>query len=67
MLKTEAEGRGFQHLPRDPANVNTLKNHHALYLCTVLEIRSSHGLAAVDECRNWTFFVYRDIKKCLYS
>ena len=24
-LKTEAEGRGFQHLPRDLANVNALK------------------------------------------
>ena len=27
VLKTEAEGRGFQHLPRDLANVKTLKNH----------------------------------------
>ena len=27
VLKTEAEGRGFQHLPRDPANVNALKKH----------------------------------------
>ena len=27
LLKTEAEGHGFQHLPRDLANVNTLKNH----------------------------------------
>ena len=27
MLKTEAEGRGFQHLPKDLANVNALKNH----------------------------------------
>ena len=27
MLKTDAEGRGFQHLPRDLANVNALKNH----------------------------------------
>ena len=27
VLKTEAEGRGFQHLPRDPGNVNALKNH----------------------------------------
>ena len=26
MLKTEAGGRGFQHLPRDLANVNALKN-----------------------------------------
>ena len=26
-LKTEAGGRGFQHLPRDLANVNALKNH----------------------------------------
>ena len=26
VLKTEAEGRGFQHLPRDLANVNALKN-----------------------------------------
>ena len=27
VLKTEAEGRGFQHLPRDLANNNALKNH----------------------------------------
>ena len=27
VLKTEAEGCGFQHLPRDLANVNALKNH----------------------------------------
>ena len=27
VLKTEAEGRGFQHLPRDLGNVNALKNH----------------------------------------
>ena len=26
VLKTEAEGRGIQHLPRDQANVNALKN-----------------------------------------
>ena len=25
VLKAEAEGRGFQHLPRDLANVNALK------------------------------------------
>ena len=27
VLKTKAEGRGFQHLPRDLANVTALKNH----------------------------------------
>ena len=27
VLKTEAEDRGFQHLPRDLANINALKNH----------------------------------------
>ena len=27
VLKTEAEGHGFQHLPKDPANVNALKKH----------------------------------------
>ena len=27
VLKTEAEGRGFQYLPRDKANVNALENH----------------------------------------
>ena len=27
VLKTEAGGRGFQHLPRDLANINALKNH----------------------------------------
>ena len=32
VLKTEARGRGFQHFPRDLANVNTLKNHVPLLL-----------------------------------
>ena len=27
VLKTEAGGRGFQHLPRDLSNVNALKKH----------------------------------------
>ena len=27
VLKTEARGLGFQHLPRDLANVNALKTH----------------------------------------
>ena len=27
MLKTEAKGLGFQHLPRDLANVNVLENN----------------------------------------
>ena len=27
MLKTDAEGRGFQHLPRDLAHVNVLENN----------------------------------------
>ena len=27
MLTTEAEGRGFQQLPRDLANVNALENN----------------------------------------
>ena len=27
VLKSEARGLGFQHLPRDLANVNALKNH----------------------------------------
>ena len=27
VLKTEAGGCGFQHLPRDLANVNALENH----------------------------------------
>ena len=27
VLKTEAEGRGFQHLPRDLANVTVLENN----------------------------------------
>ena len=31
VLKTEAEGSGFQHLPRDLANVNALKNHVRYY------------------------------------
>ena len=27
VLKTEAEGQGFQHLPRDLANINVLENN----------------------------------------
>ena len=27
VLKTKAKGGGFQHLPRDLANINALKNH----------------------------------------
>ena len=27
VLKTVADGHGFQHLPRDLVNVNALKNH----------------------------------------
>ena len=38
MLKTEAEGRGFQHLPRDLANVNALKkNMFDCYYCIKTE------------------------------
>ena len=33
VLKTEAEGRGFQHLPRDLANVNALKTMFDRYYC----------------------------------
>ena len=32
VLKTEAGGRSFPHLPRDMANVNALKNHVRLPL-----------------------------------
>ena len=32
VLKTEAGGPGFQHLPKDLANVNALKNHVRLLL-----------------------------------
>ena len=32
VLKTEAGGRGFQHLPRDLANINALKKHDRLLL-----------------------------------
>ena len=32
VLKTAASGLGFQHLPRDLANVNVLKNHVDPYM-----------------------------------
>ena len=32
VLKTEAEGRGFQHLPRDLANVNVWKTMFDPYI-----------------------------------
>ena len=37
VLKTEAEGRGFQHLPRDLANVNALKTMFDRYYCIKTE------------------------------
>ena len=37
VLKTEAKGRGFQHLPKDLANVNALKNHVLSYYCIKTE------------------------------
>ena len=37
MLKTEAEGRGFQHLPRDLANVNALENNVCINSTTMLK------------------------------
>ena len=40
-----------------------VSTHISRQRTTVREIRSSRGLAAVDECRNWILFVYRDIKK----
>ena len=41
VLKTEAEGRGFQHLPRDLANVNALKTMFDRYYCIKTENISS--------------------------
>ena len=37
VLKTEAGGRGFQHLPRDLANAIALKNMFARYYCIKTE------------------------------
>ena len=37
VLKTEAGGRGFQHLPRDLASVNALKNHVRSLFCIKTE------------------------------
>ena len=37
VLKTEAEGRGFQHPPRDLANVNALKTMFDCYYCIKTE------------------------------
>ena len=34
VLKTEAEGRGFQHFPRDLANVSALKKPCAIAIIT---------------------------------
>ena len=41
VLKTEAEGRGFQRLPRDLANVNASKNQFDRYYCIKTENISS--------------------------
>ena len=34
-MKTEAEGRGFQHLPRDLANVNVLETMFDRCYCII--------------------------------
>ena len=33
VLNTETEGRGFQHLPRDPANAYARNNRFDRYYC----------------------------------
>ena len=37
VLKSQAEGRGFQHLRRDLANVNALKSMFDRYICIKTE------------------------------
>ena len=46
VLKTEAEGRGFQHLPRDVANVNVWKTMFDPYNESV--VVSGIGIKRVD-------------------
>ena len=43
VLKTEAEGLGFQHLPRDPANVNAWKTMFYPYIIIKYYRRNSNN------------------------
>ena len=60
VLKTEAEGRGFQHLPRDLANVNALKNHvRSLFLHKKLKI---FAIFRVISC-TFLFRLFTDVSR----
>ena len=59
-LKTAAEGHGFQHLPRDLANVNSLKNHVRSLL---LHKNSKHLLIS----RYFLYYFVSPFHRCLAS
>ena len=64
MLKTEAEGRGFQHLPRDLANVNALKNHvRSLLLHKKLETFATFRVISCIIL----FRLFTDVARTLYA
>ena len=55
VLKTEAKGLGFQHLPRDLANVNALKNHvWSLSLHKIEKIATFHVISCTILFRLFT-------------
>ena len=63
MLKTEAEGRSFQHLPRDLANVNTLKNHgQSLLLHKKLKTFATFGIISCTIL----FRLFTDVARTLF-
>ena len=49
MLKTSAYGLGFQHLPRDLANVNAWKTMFDPYINTVMRPADADGMDNSDD------------------
>ena len=62
VLKTEGAARGFQHCPRNPANVNAQKKHvRSLLLHKSIE---KVDFRAVFRCIFWHYFVLNFLHRC---
>ena len=55
VLKTEVAARGFQHRPRNPANVNARKNMFDRYFC--IKVSEKSILERYFDVLFWHYFV----------
>ena len=63
VLKTAAFGIGFQHLPRDLANVNALKNHiWSLYEQTNVKLPKEGHLHIAQHSKGKAFAFWHSMK-----